>query len=382
MNSETCCGPVSFNLMTAFESLPDPRDKRTPHHLLTDILVIGLCTLLSDGESFNDMEDFGKAKETWLRGFLKLPCGIPSHDTFNRVFSALDPQKFSECFIRWIEGLRQTISREIVSLDGKATRRAKKQGGSVPQLVSAWARENGLVLGQIKVDDKSNEITAVPELLRTLELKGCIVTLDAMGCQKKIAQQIVEAQADYLLALKGNQETVHEEVRAFIDDLLCRAQNGHPPKGLQCSQTVEKDHGRLETRCYYQTDGIGWFEDRDKWAQLRSFGMVESTRQIGETITVERRYYLSSLPLDVECFARAVRGHWGIENSLHWVLDVHFGEDQSRARTGFAPQNLGLLRRMVLNLIKKDDSQPKLSIRRKRNRAAWDNNYLLKLLKN
>jgi len=373
---------VSPSLMAHFESLPDPRDKRTPDHLLMDILVIGLCTLLSGGETFNDMEDFGKAKESWLRRFLKLPYGIPSHDTFNRVFSALDPQKFSECFIRWIESLRQTISREIVSLDGKAARRARKRDLSVPQLVSAWAGENGLVLGQIKVDDKSNEITAVPELLRALELQGCIVTLDAMGCQKKIAQEIVEAQADYVLALKGNQETVHQEVQTFLDDQVSRAYSSRPPQGLQFLQTVEKDHGRIETRRYYQSNVIDWFEDRQQWARLGSFGMVESTRQIGEKITIERRYYLSSLPLDIECFARAVRGHWGIENSLHWMMDVQFGEDQSRARTQYATQNLGLLRRMALNLIKKDQSQPKLSFRRKRNLAGWADDYLLKLLRN
>jgi predicted transposase YbfD/YdcC len=380
MNPKTQNPPVPNSLMAHFESLPDPRNKRSPEHLLIDILVIGLSTLLCGGESFNDMETFGNAKKDWLKSFLRLPAGIPSHDTFNRVFSALHPQEFLECFIRWTESLRQEIHQELVALDGKALRRARGESASLPHIVSAWARENSLVLGQVKVGDKSNEITAVPELLRALKLKGCIVSLDAMGCQKTIAQQIVDAQADYVLALKGNQGTVAEEFQSFLDDRVSRQQKTRPVQDLQYFQTVEKDHGRIETRRYWQTDDVTWFEDQDQWAHLRSVGLVEATRQIGEKTTVERRYYLSSLPLNVECFARAVRGHWSIENSLHWMMDVHFGEDQSRARTRYAAQNLALLRRMALNLIKKEESQIKIGTRRKRKLAAWNNDYLLKLL--
>lgn len=366
------------SFMTYLEQLEDPRMERRRLHNLMDIMVIALCTLLCGGESFNDMEDFGKAKEDWLRTFLKLPGGIPSHDTFNRVFAAIDSDQFMDCFMQWTESLRRAVHREIVALDGKALRHAGNPNCPLPYVVSAWARENGLVLGQVKVDEKSNEITAVPELLRVLELKGCIVTLDAMGCQRKIAEEIIESQANYVLALKGNQGTVHEEFKDFLDDLAERAVD--PGKNTRFFQEVGKDHGRIETRQYWQSDDLEWFADLAQWKGLRSVGMVEATREIGEKTTVERRYYLSSLPLDAECFARAVRGHWSVENSLHWVMDVNFGEDDSRARNRNAAENLALLRRLALNLIKKETSNPKRSIRRRIKVAGWNNDYLLKLL--
>jgi len=312
---------------------------------------------------------------------LKLPAGIPSHDTFNRVFSALNPQEFTECFRRWTQSLRQQISEELVALDGKTIRRARSNQVTLPHLVMAWAAENALILGQIKVNEKSNEITAVPELLQALQLKGCIVTLDAMGCQKDIARQIVQGQADYVLALKGNQQTVHQEISSFLDDGISRLDPAGAAPGWQFLETVEKDHGRIETRRYWQSDVLDWFEDRTQWMGLQSVGRVESIRQIGEKITVERRYYLSSLSLEVKRFARAVRGHWGIENSVHWILDVHFGEDQSRARSRYAAQNLALMRRMALNVLQQNASRKKLSTRRKRKVAGWDNDYLLNLLK-
>lgn len=375
---------TNLGIITHLEQLEDPRMERRRLHNLTDILFIALCTLLCGGESFNDMEDFGKAKVDWLKGFLELPSGIPSHDTFNRVFSAIDTDQFMDCFMRWTESLRRVVNKEIVALDGKALRRAGGKNQSLPYIVSAWARENGLVLGQVKVDDKSNEITAAPELLQVLELKGCIVTIDAMGCQKKIAEKIIDCGADYVLALKGNQGTAYEEFKDFLDDVAERS--GSPessekmPSGAQFFQEVGKDHGRIETRKYCQSDDIGWFADRGQWKGLRSVGMVESTREIGEQITVERRYYLSSLKPDGECFARAVRGHWSVENSLHWVMDVNFGEDHSRARNKNAAENLALTRRMALNLIKKEKANPKRSIRRKIKVAGWNNDYLLKLL--
>jgi len=362
------------SILGCFRDLPDPRVDRTRDHELGDILVIGLCTLLCGGENFADMERFGQAQENWLRTFLRLPCGIPSHDTFNRVFSALDPKAFQDCFLRWTQGVRRAISEEIVALDGKALRRALKTK-AVPYIVNAWAVDNGLVLGQVKVGEKSNEITAVPELLRALELTGCIVTLDAMGCQKKIAREIREADADYVLALKGNQETVHEEVKTFLDDAV---QND--PKSLATFDTTEKDHGRIELRRYWQTDRLGWFEDLSKWEGLASIGMVESERRIpGKEIQIERRYFLSSLAVQPERFARAVRAHWSIENNLHWVLDVQFGEDQSRARTGYADQNLALLRRLALNVLKRDTIRDR-SIKGRQKRAAWNPGYRLRLL--
>jgi predicted transposase YbfD/YdcC len=377
----------TLSLVEQFKDLPDPRVDRTKDHSLVDILVIAVCTLLCAGETFNDMEDFGKAKEDWFRTFLTLANGIPSHDTFNRVFAALDPKKFLDCFLRWTQSLRQAVHQEIVALDGKALRRAMNKKENLKYVVSAWAESNNLVLGQLKVTDKSNEITAVPELLRVLELSGCIVTLDAMGCQKKIAKEIIEADADYVLALKGNQETVHEEVKSFLDATIVEAQAPRPPGALVPKaaatlahlQTVEKDHGRIEIRDYYQSDQLSWFADLDKWEGLKSVGVVESTREVDGVKTVERRYYLASLPLNVELFARAVRSHWGVENKLHWVMDVCFHEDQSRARAGHAAENLATLRRLALNMLKKETTK-KRGIKGKQLNASWDHAYLLRLL--
>lgn len=374
--------PVS--LLECFAELTDPRVNRTREHRLIDILVIGICTLLCGGESFNDMEDFGEAKDEWFKTFLELPNGIPSHDTFNRVFAALDPAGFLDCFLRWTQSLRTAVKKEIVAMDGKALRRALDKGAALPYIVSAWAVENGLVLGQLKVAEKSNEITAVPELLRALELAGCVVTLDAMGCQKKIAKEIIEADADYVLALKGNHELVHEEVKSYLDDAIDRsnaagASSPASSSELAFHQTVEKDHGRNETRRYWQSQTLGWFADLDKWEGLRSVGVVESVRDIQGQVTTERRYYLSSLPLDIDCFSRAVRSHWGVENSVHWHMDVSFAEDQSRARTGFAAENLATLRRLALNLLKRDTTK-KRGIRGKQKNAGWNHSYLLHLL--
>jgi predicted transposase YbfD/YdcC len=375
------------SLIEHFATIADPRVNRTRDHELIDILVLAICALLCRAETFNDMEDFGNAKLDWFKTFLALPNGIPSHDTFNRVFQALDPKQFQEAFLNWTQSVRQAIPNEIVAMDGKALRRALTDSKNPRYIVSAWAEDNGLVLGQLKVDEKTNEITAVPQLLRTLELSGCIVTLDAMGCQKNIAKEIKEADADYVLALKGNQGTVHHEVKAFLDQTVAEAQ-AQPSAGLSTSiaaarlvskKIVEKDHGRLETREYFQSAELGWFADKNQWEGLQSVGMVQATREINGQISTERRYYLSSLPLDIERFARAVRGHWGIENKLHWVMDVRFGEDQSRARNGHAAENLATLRRLALNLLKTDKTK-KRGIRGKQNNASWDHAYLLRLL--
>lgn len=376
-----------LSLIEHFQDLPDPRVNRTKAHELIDILVIAVCTLLCAGESFNDMADFGRAKQDWFKTFLTLRNGIPSHDTFNRVFAALAPEAFLECFLRWTQSLRRAIPQEIVALDGKALRRALNGEEHVKVVVSAWAEGNGLVLGQLKVDAKSNEITALPQLLRVLELAGCIVTVDAMGCQKNIAKEIIEADADYVLALKGNQETVHEEVKSFLDEAVAGRSAPRPPgtrpspaaTNLAVLETVEKDHGRIETRRYYQSGELDWFADRAKWEGLRTVGMVEAVREAGGKQTVERRYYLSSLPLGADSFARAVRGHWGVENKLHWVLDVQMNEDQSRARAGYAAENLATLRRLALNLLKREKTK-KRGIKGKQLNASWNHAYLLRLL--
>ena len=367
--------------------ITDPRVNRTKDHALIDILVIAICGLLCRAETFNDLADFGNAKHDWFKTFLELPNGIPSHDTFNRVFSALDPKEFLEAFLNWTQSLRQAVPDEIVAMDGKALRRALTADKNPKYIVSAWAEENGLVLGQLKVDEKSNEITAVPQLLRVLELSGCIVTLDAMGCQKNIAKEIKEADAEYVLSLNGNQDTIHREVKEFLDDALVESKTWRPPGAqpevqaplLATKKVVEKDHGRLETREYFQSAELDWLADRSKWEGLKTVGMVQATREINGKISTERRYFLSSLPLDIDRFARAVRSHWGIENKLHWVLDVHMGEDQSRARSGYAAENLATLRRLALNLLKSERTK-KRGIRGKQNNASWDHAYLLKLL--
>ncbi|MBE7498983.1 MAG: ISAs1 family transposase [Verrucomicrobiales bacterium] len=376
-----------LSLTEHFKDLPDPRVKGRCEHELLDVMVIALCCLLCGGSTFNDMEDFGHAKEAWFRTFLRLPKGIPRHDTFNRVFASLKPAAFLDCLLRWTQSLRQAVAEEIVALDGKALRRAGKKGQAVCYVVNAWASANGLVLGQLKVAEKSNEITALPPLLRALELAGYIVTIDAMGCQKKIAKEIIEADADYVLALKGNHETVNAEVKSFLDDAIVQqeaaAARGHGPRPthpLAFAETVEKDHGRLEIRRHWQSADLGWFADRADWEGLRSVGVVESLRQEGEQApTLERRYYLSSLPVGIDRFARAVREHWGVENRVHWVLDVQFGEDQSRARAGHAAENLATLRRLALNLLRRDKTKGR-GIRRKRLNAGWDHQYLLQLL--
>ena len=369
--------PVPISLLEAFSVLPDPRLDRSKEHRWSELLVIAVCTMLTGGESFYDMEDFAREREPWLRTFLTLPGGPPSHDTFNRLFQSLDPAAFAETFTRWTQSLRAAlpgVTREIVALDGKSARRALNAGESARCLVSAWATDNGLTLGQVQVADKSNEITAVPALLRALELAGCVVTADALHCQKNTAKEIKEADADYVLALKGNQGVAHQEIKDALDDAIARAE----PK-LATLETIEKGHGRIETRRYWQSADLGWFTDRADWEGLQSVGVIESKREINGKVSVERRYYLSSLPVDVALLARAVRGHWAVENNLHWMLDVVFGEDQSRARTGFAVANLGVARRLALNLLRQDRSSTR-SIKRKQRQAAFDTGYLRSLL--
>lgn len=383
MQDQTPMPPKPRSIVQCFQTLPDPRIDRQRRHKLIDVLVIGLCSMLTGGEGFNDMELFGKTKFDWLKTFLELPEGIPSHDTFNRVFSALDPHCFLDCFVQWVQGICPALAGEVVAIDGKALRHALDDGDALPYIVSAWASENGLALGQVKVEDKSNEITAIPELLKVLDIHGCIVTIDAMGCQKDIAARIIDKKADFALALKGNHGTLHEEVKTFFDDAVppCATQPAHTvsPGTIDFLQTVDKGHGRIETRRYWQSNDIDWIEDKPLWKHLRSIGMVESIRRIKGKNSIERRYYLTSLAIDAKVFAKAVRGHWGVENPLHWTLDVTFREDQSRARSKNAAQNLATLRRIALNLIKKNPRE-KVSQRQKRILAALNTRFLAQLL--
>lgn len=363
-----------------FAMLSDPRVTRTKKHLLSDIMFIAICTIACDGDGFTDMEVFGRAKEEWLRKYLELPGGIPSHDTFGRVFSIIDPEAFAKCFVSWTEAIHRATDGEVVALDGKTVRRSfdTATGKSALHMVSAWASENGLALGQVKVDDKSNEITAIPKLLEMIDVKGRIITTDAMGCQKDIVKRIIDKKGDYVLCLKGNQESLHEEVKYFFDE----AQSAKF-KDVDHSyfESVEKDHGRIEIRrCWVvEDDAIRWLEKQDQWPGLKSIAAIHSERRIGKKTTMETRYFISSLAGRASKVGSDAREHWAIENSLHHVLDVTFNEDASRIRKDNAPENLTILRKIVLNLVKKQKNT-KASVRGRLKRAAWDNSYLEAIL--
>ncbi len=364
-------------LLDHFATLPDPRIARHRWHQLSDILVIAVCAVLCGAESYPAIEDFGHEREGWLRQFLELPAGIPSHDTFNRVLRLLDPVEFQACFLQWMQAVAEATAGAVVAIDGKALRRsfAKGTGKRAIHMVSAWATTNGVVLGQRKVDTKSNEITAIPELLDLLALKGCIVTIDAMGCQRAIAQKIVEQGADYVLALKGNQPTLEQRVVRFF--MTGPEAEAHRTQSDYHEQT-EQGHGRVETRCAWISADLDAELRAAAWPGLQSIGMVEATRTLGGKTSVEQRFYLSSLPPDAEQFAQAVRKHWGIENQLHWSLDVTFREDQSRLRTGHGAENFAVLRHITLNLLRQEPSMK--SLPRKRLACALNPDYLLKVL--
>jgi predicted transposase YbfD/YdcC len=368
-----------------FAELPDPRVERTKRHALLDLLVIALCAILCGAEDFVAMEAWGRARHDWLRQRLGLSLqnGIPSHDTFGRVFARLDPEAFTRCFLAWVDALRTATRGELIAIDGKTLRRSfdRARQKAPIHMVSAWAAANHLVLGQVKVDDKSNEITAIPALLHLLDLRGCIVTIDAMGCQKEIARQIIDQGADYLLALKENQETLYEDVRLFFEE-----SRAFPFVGVAHGSHREVDggHGRVEVRHCVTVGEIEWLRERHPaWPKLSAIVMVEAQRQEGEKRTTEVRYYISSLPgeqnEDAARSGGAVRGHWGIENCLHWVLDVSFREDDCRVRMGHAPENLATLRHLALNLLQQEKSA-RIGVKNKRLRAGWDLSYLEKLL--
>jgi predicted transposase YbfD/YdcC len=364
-------------LVEHFARLPDPRIERHRWHKLSDILVIAVCAVLCGAESYPAIEDFGQEREAWLRQFLELPGGIPSHDTFNRVLRVLEPVALEQCFLNWMQAVAGVTHGEVVAIDGKALRRsfAKDIGKRAIHMVSAWATANGVVLGQRKVDTKSNEIAAIPALLELLTLKGCIVTIDAMGCQRAIAQVIVEQEADYVLALKDNQPTLARAVEQFF--IAGPQAETHRTTSAYHEQT-EHGHGRVETRCAWISADLPPEVSAAAWPGLRSIAMVQATRAVAGETRVEPRFYLTSLPPDAEQFAQAVRKHWGIENQLHWSLDVTFREDQSRLRAGYGAENFAVLRHIALNLLRQEPSAK--SLPRKRLACALNPDYLLKVL--
>jgi predicted transposase YbfD/YdcC len=360
-----------------FADMPDPRIERTKRHQLIDILTIALCAVISGADTFEDIALYGRSKKAWLETFLALPHGIPSHDTFNRVLARMDAKKFQECFLAWVAAIAEASAGEMIAVDGKTLRHSfdRASGKAAIHMVSAWASTNRLVLGQVKVADKSNEITAIPELLAMLEITGCIVSIDAMGCQTKIAAQIVDQGADYVLGLKGNQESLHETVIEVFEEA---DEAGYEGVTHDYHETSETGHGREERRRYWTLDAHEQMEDIAMWAGLRTIVMVESERTVDGKTSIEHRYYISSLKLKAKPIAAAIRNHWGIENSVHWILDVAFREDESRVRSR-AAENIAVLRHIALNLLKRDTTV-KASVRSKRNKCGWDDAYLLQVL--
>lgn len=356
-----------------FSDLNDPRQEKNKRHKLLDIVVISICASLARCEDFVEIAAFGVAREDWFKRFLDLPNGIPSHDTFNRVFRIIDPKEFQKCFMNWVESLRKEVSQEIVPIDGKTLRRAvdKANEQSGLHLVSAWASANELSLGQVAVEDKSNEIVAIPRLLELLDLKDCIVTIDAIGCYEPIVDAIRARKADYVITLKANQTNLHKSAVEFFTD----HKEGEIVKS---HETKDKKHGRVETRKYYITSELDQFSSTDKFKDIKSIGMVEATRQVDGKISTQVRYFITSLDPDPVLFAKAVRTHWSIENTLHWSLDVTFKEDYSRARKDNAALNLASLRKIAINMVKSDKNS-KDSLKVRRLLAGFDLDYLLRL---
>lgn len=371
MTDSTPCSSIE----QFFSDLDDPRAKRNQRHQMVDILSIAICAIICGAEYWTEVEEFGVEAEEWLQTFLELPHGIPSHDTFNDFFRLLNPLKFEAAFIDWTKHIAKLTQGEVVSIDGKTLRGSHDQsnGRRAIHMVSAYATTNQLILGQLKTAEKSNEITAIPELIRVLDLEGAVVTIDAMGCQKEIAATIRESKADYILALKENHASLYEGVDSYFSDkeLL--------DSTICYESELELDHGRLERRRCFVTNDIDWLYQRRQWKGLKTIVAVESKVVTADSVLTERRYYLSSLPADARQIQSAIRSHWRIENSVHWLLDVSFSEDACRVRKDHGAENLSILRRIALNLLKRE-STCKLGIKSKRKKAGWSFKYLAQVL--
>ena len=370
---------LASSLLNHCENLEDPRDHRARRHELRNVIFIALSAITGGADSWTDVEMFGNSKREWFENLLDLPHGIPSHDTFGRVFSMLNPEKFQECFSEWMATVSEMTKGDVVAIDGKTLRRSGDADIPPTHMVSAWAKSNKMILGQIKVDERSNEITAIPKLLDMLDVSESTVTIDAIGCQKEVAEKIIEQKADYVLALKKNQPSLYDDVVEMFGD---EREPDSADRSPNFVETVGKGHGRIETRrCWTvnDPDHIAYLNEAGEWPKLASVAKVESERLVGGERSIETRYFISSLSGEAESMLECVRGHWGIENSVHWVLDVTFGEDYCLVRKGNAAQNFSTMRRMALNMLKREATL-KASIAGKRKRAGWDDKYLLKIL--
>lgn len=360
-----------------FEKIKDHRHHNKCHKLI-DVIIITICGVVAGADTYEQIENFGKKRKRWLSKFLELPYGIPSHDTFGRIFERMDPQEFQRCFKQWVASVAKLTKGEVVAIDGKTLRRShnKADDKKAIHMISAWASSNQVVLGQLKTEEKSNEITAIPYLLKLLDLSGCIITIDAMGTQKKIAQVIIAQKNDYILALKENHKTLYDDTSLFFENMIAMKKEGYI---FDEDTTVDSEHGRIETRRHVMTSDIDWLADKGNWAGLKSLAMVESTRNINGEVSYEKRYYISSLDCNAQTFGEAVRKHWGIENSVHWVLDIAFREDESRIRKGFGPENFAAIRHIALNLLREHKGF-KGSVKSKRLNAAMDPDYLKEVM--
>ncbi len=361
-----------------FSSIADPRVERTKRHKLLDIIFISIAATICGADNWKAIEVFAQASKAWLEDFLELPNGIPSHVTFWRVFRRIDATEFQKCFVSWIQAAFKRVDGDIIAIDGKTMRGSGDSGtaSSPLHIVSAWASEHNITLAQVKVRKKSNEITAIPVLLNMITIRGAVVTIDAMGCQKAIAEQIIAGEGDYLLALKGNHSDIYDEVENYFLQALAIDFEG---VGHDCFTSLEKDHGRIEKRTVYVTADLDWLPSRELWTNLTSIVMVISERTIKGKRSKEIRFYLSSLNPVASRIAHAIRTHWGIENKVHWVLDVAFGEDKNQL-SGNGAENFSLLSKIALNLLKQDKTT-KLSIPNKRFRASMDQTYLETIMK-
>jgi predicted transposase YbfD/YdcC len=371
---------LNVSFLNHFENLTDPRIERSKEHLLIDIVAIAILAVISGADGWVSIELYGKAKYEWLKGFLELPNGIPSHDTFSRVFARIEPKQFQECFLSWVNSITQKLELEVIAIDGKTMKQSydRNQSQKPLHIVSAWSASHQLVLGQKKVNKKSNELTAIPALLELLEMEESIITIDAMGCQKEIAALIIKKKGDYLLALKGNQNLIHKDVKNWFE--LARKEE-FAGREHSYYQQIEGGHHRVEKRQIWTVpvSELPPLHNQSLWTELKTVVMVISERRLWNKTTTEVRFYLSSLASNAEKIAQAIRSHWGIENSLHWTLDVTFCEDKSRIRKDNSPENFALLRRLAVSLLKQE-KEFKGSLKMKRYLAGMDNNYLFKIL--